>query len=220
VNTVRIGYSGGSGFNALETMEFEHPNLDISEIGNIKWDYSVDEPYVLWQAGKQWDLGVGLNTDSKTTGNEVWITRGMTLSSMINHSNPMQWLQHASLSQFSWTKKGYQSTIDYHDWDAIAEEYRFTYSHLFGSNPMDYYIHWGGGPLMSFSFIRLKSRLNDEPFVEYYRKKIFPGIRWFVSFKTGNMQVGFEQITLWPLIDENISWNAGATFSFDIFRKK
>lgn len=218
VHTVQVGLGGGSGFNALQPMEYEHPGLDTSEV-NIRWDYTVDELFIIWQAGKKWDLGLGWTDDDHTAGDEVWIAKGFTLSSMINFSKPQQWLQHASLNQFSWLKKGYQSTIDYHDWDAIAEEYRFTYSHLFSSNPMDYRIQWGFGGLLSFSYLKLKSRYNDGPFTATVKKKIYPGLRWFIGFKTGDMQVGYEQITLWPLTDENISWNAGASFSLDIFKK-
>lgn len=220
VNTLRVGYGGGNGFSALEAGEFEHPDLDSSEIANIEWDYSVDEPFILWQGGKRWDLGFGFNHDEKTIGKERWKAWGITMSSMVYHSNLDQWFQHVSLLQFSWLKKGYRATIDFQDWDAIGEEYRLTYSHLFGSNPETYFIHWGGGPVVSLSLIRLKSRLNSNPFIEDFKQKVFPGVRWFISFKTGNMQVGFEQITLWPFIDENISWNAGVTFSFDLLKRK
>lgn len=220
-NAIQTGVNGGRGISTLEAMEYEHPDLEEEKL-NTQWDYSINEVYGIWQAGKNWDIGLGWystkgsrsNKDSSIPNEANWIQKSVTLSSLINHSSSNRWLQIASLHNVSLSKKGYESSIDYQEWKTIIEEIRYTYSHLFSSNPKGYWIEWGGGFVFSTSLLRLRSQYNNSDYNTVMFKKYYPGIRWYVGFKISDLHAGFDQLILYPFVDEHISWYFGLSFNY------
>lgn len=226
INTLSLGTSGGRGISSLKAMEYEHPDLDTNKI-ETKWDYTTQETFLVWQAGRTWDFGVGWFT-LHDSGNRLGastpfsyqiLQSSLIFSSMINRSRAKSWLQKVSLHQLSLTKKGYSSSIDYHEWNTIAEEIRYTYSRLFGSNPMNHWLSWGGGVVFNSSYIRLRSRYDNSRFRTTQLLKFYPGLRFFVGAQVGELNAGFDQTVFWPLIDEHIGWNFSLSFSYTIPRK-
>lgn len=221
INTIQIGANGGRGFSTLEAMEYEHPDLDINAL-ETKWEYSVNETHVIWQAGKNWDFGVGWFSSAgerSDFGNYIpysanWVQKSVTLSSLINHSSPDSWLQTASLHQVTLSKKGYNASINYQEWNTLAEEIRYTYSHLFASNPKGHWIEWGGGFVFTTSLLRLRSQYNDSEFKTTMKRKFYPGLRWYVGFKISDIQAGFDHLIMYPFMDEHISWYFGLSFNY------